>query len=337
MKGFFYRIWLGFKLSWYSLFYGMESANKILMQQGGGELDPDGINQSIGGGGVYNDMLEEKVTEEVEELRDKHYRVIKEADTYDPTTIEMTFDENGNPVFNAGRLKKKTKEFFMKHSPVFNDNNELYIRTIQDNKQIQRKNNLLSADEDESDLHIPTGLYDYDTTLSIGRDSIIPRFYIEKFVTKICVRQRKGDDRALVDFYASTKASQFGKIDAIFVSNLYSIWENKNTRSDITDIKTIEWVSDKGWNVDDLCLFRYDDVKYKECNVFDGNFVLTFDCHILDDGKYIPEKYITKELTEKYETEAPKSKSIDMFAAKRKVEKDKEKETINLENNIIKL
>lgn len=338
MKNFFYRIWLGIRLALHFVFYGMESANKLMTEQGGKDDGHEGINQTIGGGGVFDDMLEEKVTDEVIELRDKHYRVIKEADTYDPTTIVMQFDENGDPVFsNTNRLKKKTKEFFMKHSPVFNDDDNLIIRTIQDNKHMETEKSLVSINEDGSDLYIPKGLYDYETTLTIGRRDIIPRFYIEKFVTKVCVRQKNEAERALVDMYLPTQASQFGKIDAILISNIYSIWQEHNLKSDITDILSIEWVSDKGWNADDLCLFKYDDVKYIGCNIFDGSFVLTFDCKIVSDGKYIPEKYITKELTEKYENEAPKSKSTDLFAAGRRTEREKKKETIKLENDIIKL
>ena len=336
VKKFFYKIWFYIVFAWRSLFYGMEAANALLTEQGGEEND-NGIHQRIGGGGVYDDMLEQKVTKEVEELRDKHYRVIKEADTYDPSTLQMAFDSDGEPIFlNTNGLKKKTKEMFMKHSLVFNDDENLNIRTIQDNKQFEKKNSLLFNDENQSDLYIPNGLYDFDTTISIERDDIIPRFYLEKFAKRVCVRQKDNAKRALVDLYLPTQASQFGKIDAILVSNLYNIWQNNFKRSDITDFKSIKWVSDKAWGCDDLCLFEYDDVKYTTCNIFDGNFVLTFDCNIVSDGKYIPEKYITKELTEKYETEAPKEKAVDMFALNRKQKRDEEKK-INLESKIIKI
>ena len=63
-----------------------------------------------------------------------------------------------------------------------------------------------------------------------------------------------------------------------------------------------------------------------EIVIFDGNFVITFDCHIVADGKDIVEKYKTKELDEKYDTVAPKSSSVDLFAANRKVEKEKKKQ-----------
>ena len=333
------RILITIKLFWYSLFYGMESANKMMFNQDG-DMANNGIHQNLSKGGVMNDLLEQKVTKEVEELREKHYRIIKEADKYDPSTIKMSFDEDGNPVFsNTDHISKKTYVDFMKHPPVYNAN-DVPIRVIQDNKTFQKKNSILNHDENpDDDLYVPLGLYDYDTTLTIIRGMYTPRILIDKFVTKMVVRQYIGEKRAFVDFYLPTTASQFGKIDAILVSNLYSMFENKNYRSDLTDFDGIEWYSDKAWNSDDMCLFKYDDVKLVDMNVFDGSFVLTFDCNIVSDGASIVEKYMTKEMDEKYENMEPKSKAVDLFAGQRRAEKLEEKhKEINIENStIIKL
>ena len=227
----------------------------------------------------------------------------------------------------------------MKHPPVYNEN-DVPIRVIQDNKTFQRKNSILNHDENPTDdLYVPLGLYDYDTTLTIIRGMYTPRILIDKFVTKMVVRQYMGEKRALVDLYLPTTASQFGKIDAILVSNLYSMFENKNYRSDLTDFDGIEWYSDKAWNSDDMCLFKYDDTKLIDMNVFDGSFVLTFDCNIVSDGDSIVEKYMTKEMDEKYENLDPKTKAVDLFAGQRRAEKLEQKhKEINIENNtVIKL
>lgn len=336
-KKFFTKIWFTAKLLWYSLFYGMESANKLIFSQGNYAND-NSVVQSIKNGGVMNDLLEQKVTKEVEELREKHYRILREADKFDTSAIQMTFDEEGNPIFKAERLSKKTKSDFMKHCEVFSEGEK--IRTIQDNKKFEKKGSILNYDENEKDLYFSKGLYDYDTTLTIERDGVLPRFEIEKFVTKIVVRESNNENRAIVDFYLPTMASQFGKIDAILISNIYTMFETKNLRSDILDFSSIEWFSDKGWNTPDVCLFKYDDIKPLDINVFDGNFVISFDCNIVSDGKYLPKKYITEEMDEKYRTLAPKNGPLDIFtiyqAGERKKEK-LEKEKINLENSIIKI
>lgn len=315
------------KLFWHSLFYGLKAADSIMQSQTSGE-DGVEIQQQVKPSGVYADMLEQKVTKEVEELRDKHYRVLKEADKYsakDMTLqeVEVVGDDGKKEtvlVF-SGDVKKKTKEDFMKHPPVFEKEGEYSLRVIQDVKFYEKSSMF--------DVVVPNGLYDYDTNITIKR-TIIPRFEIEKFAKKVVARNKIGTDRAEVDIYLPSEAGQFSKIDAILISNLFSMFETKNLRSDITDIEGIEWFCDKAWNADDLCLFQYDDIKFIGISIFDGNFVLTFDCHVVNDGKDITEKFKTKELDEKYEAQAPKE-NANIFAVKRRAEKEEKKE-IDLNN-----
>ncbi len=330
IKKIFGSIIIGIKLFWYSLFYGMETANKMMTNQNG-DMSDNGIHQNISKGGVMEDLLEQRVTKEVEELREKHYRIIKEADKYDPKTIVMTFDEDGNPVFsNTDHILKKTYADFMKHPPVY-ETDDTQLRTIQDNKTFEKETSI-------GNIHVPNGLYDYDTTISVKRGDILPRIQIDKFVTKMVVRNRNISDRVFVDLYLPTSASQFGKIDAILISNLYSMFESKNYRSDLTEFDEIEWYSDKAWNSDDMCLFKYDDIKLIDIVVFDGSFVFIFDCHIISNGDSIVEKYMTEEMDEKYANLAPKSNAADLFAVKRRNDKiNEENNNINLKNTIIKL
>lgn len=316
------------KLFWYSMFFGMRAADTVIRSQGSTE---DGMKdeEEMKPGGVFADMLEQKVTKEVEELRDKHYRVLREADKYTAQDMSLEYvtvindkGETEEVLEFHGGVKKKRKEDFMKHPPVY-EKDGFFIRTIQDNKHIEKSTMFAPS--------MPDGLYDYETTLTVKR-GFIPRFELEKFVTKIVVRYKNGgSDRAEVDFYCPTMASQFGKIDAIFVANLYQIFESKNTRSDITDLQEIEWYSDKAWNSNDECFFKFDDVKFTEISVFDGSFVLTFDCHIVADGTDLTEKYKTKELDEKYANQAPKGNATDIFAIMRKEKKEETKNKINLE------
>lgn len=323
-----FLIWV--KLAWYSLFYGMESANKMMFGQDG-DMSNNGIHQNVSKGGVMNDLLEQKVTKEVEELREKHYRIIKEADKYDTSTIQMSFDADGNPIFsNTDHVMKKTYADFMKHPPVY-ETEDTKLKTIQDNKVFEKETSI-------GNIHVPNGLYDYDTTLTVKRGMYEPRIQIDKFVTKMVVRDRVNPERVFVDFYLPTTASQFGKIDAILVSNLYTMFETKNYRSDLTEFEEIEWYSDKAWNSDDMCLFKYNDVKLVDINVFDGSFVFTFDCNIISNGESVVEKYMTEEMNEKYKTLQPKNNTLDLMTGKGALERREEKlKEINLENTTIKL
>lgn len=265
------------------------------------------VNEIGEDGGVLQEMLQGQVTQRVQETRDKYYRILKEADKYDPSTIRMEYDEeSGDMVFKAdGRLRKKTLADFMRKIKVYGED-EHRPRVIQDNKMFARHTQIGS-------FEIPKGLHDYDTTLTITRDGITPRFELEKYVKKMVVRQDDGSDMAYIDLYLPTEASQFGKTDAILIANLYRMYDEKNFRSDITDFESMEWFSDKAWNSDDVCLFKYDNLKLIDINVFDGSYVLTFTGKIVCDGKYMADIYMTDEVTAKYSVKAPKSDTVGMF------------------------
>ena len=322
----FKKIKTNIQILWHSLFRGMSSADNIINAPIGSESSTE-IVQQIRGGGVFDDMLQQEETQRVKELRDKHYRVLREADKLDTSGIKIIGEDEEGLIFTIpdDGLKKKTKLDFMKHPPVYNEEG-FQLRTIQDNKHIAKYSNF---NIDTSNI-FNTSLTNYDTTLEIKRDGITPRFEIEKYVKRMVVRMK--DSRAYVDLYLPTEASQFGKVDAILISNLYKIWEEKNLRSDLTDFEEMWWYSDKAWNSDDICLFKYNDIQFVGVNIFDGNFVFTFNCNVVEDGTDLTAKYRTKELDEKYASEAPKSESVDIFAASRRVNKEKEKKEFNFDN-----
>ena len=319
---------------WHSIFYGMAGANKVINNGGTSTDGVEVINKQIGGGSVFADMLEEKQTQQVKETVDASYRIYKEAKNYDVSDIKVTVDKDGELTFDTSkRLRKKTKLDFMKHPPVFNKE-DLPIRVIQDNKKIHKKSNLICGYNVVFDPELlPKGLTDYDTTINIERDGITPRFFIEKYINKVVVRSNNNNNRAYLDLYFPLYASQFGKVDAILVSNLHKIMEDKNFRSDLLDFVSIDWVSDKAWNSDDICLFKYNDINPVDINTFDGSFVITFDCNIVNDGTDLTEKYRTKELDDKYAVEAPKREDIDVFTLARKIDRDNEKKDKNIDLN----
>lgn len=315
------------QILWHSLFRGLSSADTIINTPTGNDISAEIVRQ-VGGGGVLDDMLQKQETQRVKEMRDKYYRVLREADKLDTSGIKITGEDENGLTFSVPEdgLRKKTKIDFMKHPPVLNEEN-LPLRTIQDNKHISKNSNF-NIDTNAFN----TSLTNYDTTLEIKRDNITPRFELEKYVKRMVVRDN--GDRAYVDLYLPTEASQFGKVDAILIANLYKIWEEKNLRSDLTDFQEMWWYSDKAWNTEDVCLFKYNDVNFLYANIFDGNFVFTFDCNIVENGSDLTAKYRTKELDEKYETEAPKSEVIDLFAAVRREKRMEQKKfaEIDLDN-----
>ena len=332
------KIKFNLEVIWNSFFRGLGNADSIIKGSPKTSDGDIGVVQQIGVGGVFDDMLQQKETKQVVETRDKYYRVYKESEKWDTSSIKIIGeDENGVIFGNTDGIKKKTKLDFMKHPPVYNPEG-LQLRVIQDNKQIQKTNSILSINE-RFDNEILKSINDFDVTLTITRDEFTPRFFIEKYTKRIVVREN--GERAIVDFYLPLDASQFGKVDAILIANLHKIKDENIINSDLTDFISIEWFSDKAWNSDDVCLFKYDDIKFIGIDIFDGSFVLSFDCNVVENGKYLAEKYCTKELDEKYSKEESKVENVDIFTWSRKIERNKnKKEEIDVENlktSILKL
>ena len=308
---FFKKIYGKLTLFWHSIFYGMAGINKTI-QISSNSNDGVEVIQQQNGGGVFADMLQEKKTQQVKETVDAYYRIYKEADKYDVSNIVIAGeDENGIIFKTKGDIRKKTKADFIKHPPVFNPDN-LPIRVIQDNKHNENKYNTS-----------PT-LYDYEVTLTVKRDNFTPRFPIDKITKRIVVRTLN-NKKCMVDLYLPSDASQFGKIDAIVISNLRNMLENKIYKSDLTDFIEFEWFSDKAWNSEDVCHFKYNVNELIGINIYDGSIVLSYLCDIIYDGLDLSNKHKTKELDEKYKIEAPKKDGIDIFTYARHVEKKNNK------------
>ena len=312
-----------------SLFHGMAVAeNEIAGQKN--SLD-EGVHaiKHIGGDSVLSDLLQNQQTERVVELRDKYYRVLREADKYkiNPNLAREGFDgDNFDNVYDHVVVKKTVADF-MKHAPVYEEDG-YKLKTIQDNKHFVKSNGFvpdsMTAESLDLNEYFGSGMYDFYTTLSLDYDGVTPRFNLEKFVTRMVVKTcNTNDKRVKLDLYVPSMASQFGKIDAILISNIYKMYESKDYRSDFIGFKKAEWYGDKGWNSVDASLYSYDDPHLVDIVVFDGNFVLSFDCNIVENGKDLAEKYRTKELDEKYANEAPKKDKIDIYTLQRKIERDK--------------
>lgn len=316
------------KMVWHSLFFGMKGADVIITQEanyGGGSQE---IVQQKSVDHVMNDFLTQQETERMKESRDEYYRAFKESDKYN-VEVEGMFDKEGNDLEGEVKVKttKKVRNPFLKRIKVYNPEN-LTVRTVQDNKQIQKHSNI----DDYTFLLHPTEKESIPL-ITVTRDGFTPRFELENYANKVVVRTIN-ETECYVDFYTTMYASQFGKVDALFIAELNRIRENKLMRSDTTSFKEIDFISDKAFNTDDLCLFKYDNIQYVGIEIFDGNFVLTFKCHVVDDGTDITEKYKMKSLDEKLETNAPREGvATNIFAAQRKAEK----ETISFETTNLEL
>ena len=272
----------------HSIFRGMKSADdKTMGVTKEGKSVDNAIEEQVQEQGVLNDLLRGEVTQEVMELRDSNYRVFRHADDYQ-------YLGNGNVV-------EKVKNMLQDDLKIYNP--EGYkVLLIQDNKLIV-KGFVESTENVDVEGDIVKEDKDERYTLKIERE-VFPRFFIEKWVKKIVVRE--GNNNLKIDLYCSSYARQFNPTDSIFINEMMQIYGNKTRNFDTVDICRINFITDKAYGVKDLMEYHFDGLKYEGMNMYDKDFVITYstDCgYGLTD---ITDQFKTKEMDEKYASKAPK-------------------------------
>lgn len=321
-----------FKQLFSGLMFGLKSADKTITTSSKEKSDDSHILQGKIVDNVFSDFLAGEETQRVIEYRDAYYRDFIESDHYKLNLEGMGVDGDNGEIndseeFSATATKKSISDYIIKGK--FYNPKKHEIRVVQDNKFVQSHIAMVSLDEDgdEAASWIKKGEDKAVPLIDIIRDDFTPRFKIEEYANKVVVRHTKSKKKWYIDLYTTMYASQFGKVDAILIATLNRMKTDDVKKSDITDIKGIRFVTDKAAGEDDLRLFEFDSMKFLGIDTFDGNFILRYEGKLVHDGFDITAKYRTKELDEKYLTNAPRDgKVIDMFTIERNLKKKEEKD-----------
>lgn len=289
VKKWFNNIRFSFSIFVHSIFRGMKSADdKTMGMTKEGKIAENAIEEQVQQQGVLNDLERGEVTQEVMELRDSNYRILKHANDYE-------YLGNGNVV-------AKTKSMIQDDLKVFNPEN-YKVLLIQDNKLVVK--GLVEATRDiEKEGDTVKEDMEERYVLKIERD-VFPRFLIEKYVKKIVIRKFDAF-KVKVDLYCSSYARQFIPTDSLFITEMMNIYGKKIRNYDTVDINSIEFITDKAYGADDITLYKFDSLIYESMNMYDKDFVITYSGVPVCDGLDLTEKYKTKEMDEKYATNAPK-------------------------------
>lgn len=254
---------------------------------------------------VYNDLLKEHKTQQVMETIDMSYRVAREADKYEVTVIGDLSDESvGSGKELSAIAVKKVAMKYEKHPETFNERG-YHVVLIQDNKKIRNTNSfspeaLIEAFNLDGE--------DYQTTLELRYDGFTPRFALEKYITKLVLRETKAGKKK-IDLYVSSEAGQFTKKDAILIAELHRIMDNSLKKTDFLDILSINFTTDKAYGAEDYIWYNFTQIKYKKISIFDGSFVLTFEVGAVQTNDIV-ESHKTESLDKKYEEMAPKGNKL---------------------------
>lgn len=308
---FFKKIYKKLRLFWSALFFGMKGVDSVLTSNQKHESDVSIEVTDDEGGGVFKDILEERVTKEVEELRYTSYKVANESKKY-------------RYIGNGKVIKKNESQLSEKHGSV-DESDNLPIILIQDNNVIcEDVLTMLNEINNKDDKKIFS-----DYILKIKRN-IFPRFLIETYVKKLVLKQSEGN--YVIDLYCSMYPSQFSeRKDKSFISELKKIKNREVRNSDIIDIDEISFVTTNAWGVDDWFKFSFVDFEFYDIIEFDGNYIIRLGCQSKIFMENLLDKIYSESAEKKYESKESKINTVVDFTTFIKNDEYKIQEGINLD------
>lgn len=290
----FRKIGLQIKLLWHSLFVGMRNADVMMTNS---QKNHDGTGFEIpdngGGGGVFKDILEEKVTQEVEELRYTSYKVANESKKY--------------RYIGSGKAVKKTASQLSERHVDIDESDNLPVILIQDNAVICEDVLTVLSEVDKK-----TGKKNNEShNIKIKRD-LFPRFMIENYVKKLVLKQAEGN--YVIDLYCSKYPRQFSsKQDKSFLAELLKIKNREIRNSDVLDFQEISFVTTNAWGIDDWFKFVFADFEYYDIIEFDGNYIIRLGCQARVYMENLLDKVYSATAEKKYQENAARENAVINF------------------------
>lgn len=270
-----------FLMFFYGLIYGMKATEDKVLHQ---------TSNSIGGGSsiikevddtrVSKALLKGEITQEVEELRYRTYKVDKESKTF----------EYFAPTLAMKRDKQDTK--FLK----YDDRDGLELITVQPNDFLV---------ETVSETLEQVGGRGKRTQYRIKiKRNFTPRYKIEEYITRLDVK-KLDDKHVILDMYVSKYPNDKDFKSKGFVREVEKIRDEK-IKSDILDYEEVSFLTNHAYKMDDMVKFVFKNIFFREVVEFDGHYILRFKASIQQDIIDLTNIFYSKTMDEKYKNKEKK-------------------------------
>lgn len=238
------------------------------------------------------------VTQEVENLRWRLYKVLEATDTL--SSIIIGYDDDGYPIVETKEVSKKQQKILLNKVKLDEyDNYELEL--VVDNSPITISTTDSIVDEITSENH--SSNLKPERPVKVVRE-FIPKFEIEKYTKKINIRDIDGKNK-LIEFYISKYPDLYDKRSTLLISEIKKIINNPRA-SNILDINGIGFITYKTLGVKDFMEYHYKVNGFDKLVEFDGNYIIKFKSEVILNGEYLLEKYRMKDLDAKYKNKERK-------------------------------
>lgn len=273
IKRFFYNVI-------YSLPFGMKAANdEMFSQKTSINTDNVGVHQVIQENNIGKDLLKGEVTQQVEELRYRTYKVERESNKYE--------------YLGDGVAVKKDKKVFDINTIHFKQNNQYLYKSIYD--ELNR---------------VDVKQYGVDEyTLSIVYDSQ-PKFKLEKY----CTLFEFDKDTFKMHFEKLPNKNDITSYG--FIKEIDYITKNINRTTDYTDLKIVRFVTYKTDNEDDFIEYNCHELLLTQIIETDKEYIFEYDINWFERND-LTEKFYSKTMDDKYKNKEKKELVLDMTNSER--------------------
>jgi len=303
--------WFNKKLSTFVI--ATSNVEKDMLNQKSEETEGNiGKYQKIGQGTLMDNLIKGEVTQEVEDLRWRNYKVLKNTEglttEIDGELIKVKVKNN-----YKGMLRKiKTDDFDDYPLEISFNNNPITLSTydVIDNGVFDIVT-IKGKSEDKSDKDLNTiKKQNHESNnkqirpLSVFRENT-PKFKIEDYTKKINIRSINTKEK-LIEFYVSEYPDIYNRKSNLFLSQIKKAMQNPRV-CDFLDINYISFLGDKTPGARDLHEYSYKIISFDKIIKFDGHFVIKFKSELKVNGEYLLEKFRSDSLDEKYKNNERKN------------------------------
>lgn len=288
MKRLFYNI----KLFFYSLFYGMKAADDVLTTNNkeissGGAVEEQKVEQN----NLYASLLKGEVTQEVKDLRYEMYESVKQSK-------DWKYVGNGQAV--------KRNHMLVKSPMKIDEEDGLKVVLIQDNKvYVQGADS--SIDNIDKVLKIRTEA-DAEHTFKATHEYLV-RHKIETYARKLVVKLTGEENKFKLDFYLSEYPVENDPRAVYVVKELESLYNSKSRTSDLIDLITLTFTTDKAYGDDDWKIYDFKIIDYIGIKKFDGNYIISFYASLPNGISDTTDGFNDEESVKKFKNKEPRKKN----------------------------
>lgn len=282
MKCFLKKIATKLQILFYGLIYGMKSTeDSVLHHTGMTNGVGTSIIKEVEDKRVSKALLKGEVTQEVEELRYRTYKVDKESKGY----------EYYAPTLALKKDKQDTK--FMK----YDDSDGLELITIQ-------PNDTLVETVGETLEQVGGRGKRTQYRIKINRDGFVPRYKVEEYITRLDVK-KLDETHVILDMYVSKYLNDKDFKSKGFIREVEKIRDEK-IKSDILDYEEISFITSHAYKMDDMIKFVFRNIWFREVVEFDGHYILRFKASLQQNSLDLTKKYFSKTMEQKYQNKEKK-------------------------------